>query len=360
MLPGGVPAGNGTGSALPRRLLFGSSARQRRVHAVDRGDRHSQSTPAATTAAIRTKATPCNRKGAANAPPSPAKSFRAAVAELPLRPVQELERGGAGVPGDVAAEAAAVLVQVQQADAGIDLAQRAQRGLDVAAFDCCGHGMCAPCCVLMARRILGFPLRSTSESVRLVHSAMTVARKLGESRRESQRQCTIIDSRRFRQATVGGGRLRCCDPLDRNDPALVHRAPDPDVLDLHRIDRQWVVGQDGEVGELAGHDAADLLLQLHRVRRVEGHGLQRAERAHALFGPAEVAVVGDAIDPGPHQEQRLSRRHRHVRVVRVRDSRTFDVAHPHHHIGPSRIEAVAAVVVGERHRVVRVAADDRP
>jgi len=48
----------------------------------------------------------------------------------------------------------------------------------------------------------------------------------------------------------------------------VEGAPDRNVFDLHRIDRDWIVGEDREVGELARYDAADILLHLKHSLRV--------------------------------------------------------------------------------------------
>jgi len=85
---------------------------------------------------------------------------------------------------------------------------------------------------------------------------------------------------------------------------------------------RWSAGcrEDGEVGELAGHDAADVVLHLQRVGRVQRDGLQRAERLTRCSGPRTLPSLVTRLTRTTSGTA-AGRRHRHVRVERVGDAR---------------------------------------
>ncbi len=117
-------------------------------------------------------------------------------------------------------------------------------------------------------------------------------------------------------------------------------------------------GYVAEFCEFAGHDASDVLFQLERVRSIQRHRFQGAEATNPLFGAAQVAIVGDAIYAGPHQEKRLAGGHRHIGVERVGNAGPLDITHAGQVIRPRGVEPVGTVIVCKCHWVVRVPAHD--
>jgi hypothetical protein len=122
--------------------------------------------------------------------------------------------------------------------------------------------------------------------MRLVVATVLMARKFHESCREDLRQIIIrarYSCRLSFRVDRAGICLRCAAEAHRQDAAFLDGAPDLDVLDHHRINHDWLVGEDREVGELAHLDASRILFHPQRVRSIQGHGLEGTELTDPLL-----------------------------------------------------------------------------
>src|SRR5215470_19623626 len=110
--------------------------------------------------------------------------------------------------------------------------------------------------------------------------------------------------------------------------ALVDDAPADDghvggdVADAHLGARQWIVGQHRQIGELAGHDRALLILLECEVGALQDGGPERIGARQALRGPDDAARdAADARDGLPHRPEERRRhvvgRQRHVDARRL-------------------------------------------
>src|SRR5258708_26376896 len=95
--------------------------------------------------------------------------------------------------------------------------------------------------------------------------------------------------------------------VDEGDFAVDDGHLDRDVLDLLRLDRQRVLRQDGEIGELAGFDRAlDALLEAV-IGGVDGEHAQRLRGRDRLVGADGLAAPDLARYGGAHVAQRIGR-----------------------------------------------------
>ena len=120
---------------------------------------------------------------------------------------------------------------------------------------------------------------------------------------------------------------------DGENPTLEHRAPNRDVIQLHRLDGKGVLFEDREVGDLAGSDAAEFVLLLPRIRRFDGDGAQGVFHADTLLGAGHAAGGRDAIDRAPDEIEGGAGAHRQVGVEGEGDVVLQDRGAAHHGIG---------------------------
>ena len=117
----------------------------------------------------------------------------------------------------------------------------------------------------------------------------------------------------------------------REDPALLlggglvgdttnDGPPDRNIFQCDRIKVVRVLVEDGEVGELAGLDAADQVVHLDLMGAAERDGMQRVVHWDALVFAQHVARWCDAIDGTPCGMEMAHGGHRRVGMDRERDA----------------------------------------
>lgn len=142
-------------------------------------------------------------------------------------------------------------------------------------------------------------------------------------------------------------------------PTLHHRAPDRDIADGIRFDGQRILRQNGHIRALSGLQCPDLVLKLERIGGLDRHPAQGILDAGPLIGVGNAARGGQPGYGTPHQEQRIGRRHRHVRMQRPPDPVARQIAKADHGVGALGTKPDFAILIGQSRHIIGIAADNR-
>src|SRR5690606_27332137 len=123
-----------------------------------------------------------------------------------------------------------------------------------------------------------------------------------------------------RRAENGNGRsewdLRRRASAREDHLAAEDRGVDLEVEEGFRLDVEGIGGEDGEVGQLAGHDRALEMILVGPARRPDGEHLQRLFHRDGLLGVVDVAALSAArYGTGDVEQRRDAVRHRAGRVT---------------------------------------------
>ena len=97
-------------------------------------------------------------------------------------------------------------------------------------------------------------------------------------------------------------------------------SPNLDVANGHGIDIERALIEHGEIGVLAGLDAAYLTIQVQEIGRPEGDGMERLLRSQLFALPQYAAFRSHPVDGAPHRMQAAERGNRSIGVQREGDA----------------------------------------
>ena len=163
------------------------------------------------------------------------------------------------------------------------------------------------------------------------------------------------------------GTTRCsrssslADVVGDGEPlATEHGADHLDLVESDRCSIKRVFVDDGEVGDLADFDRAQVILLAPRVRGIDRDGSQRLLNGQPLLGCSDATGLRDAVDRTRHHADRIAATHRQVGVKGQRHTALQHRPIARHQVGTLRAEADLAELVSESDGVVRVRTDDAP